>query len=134
MQPDGSSCRSLPSVPITRVGSVSRPAISTATAKPRSLRERSPRRHGFARLKAAYDWAGAGMNVALATRIGLPIAADPRTIRLTARQRVRVIVARFHDAAGTSGSGLRAAIDWGDGTSWNGKVLSRGGGIYDIRS
>src|SRR5207244_11958272 len=28
----------------------------------------------------AYDWAGAGMNVALATRIGLPITAQPRTI------------------------------------------------------
>lgn len=84
---------------------------------------------------AAYDWAGAGMNVALATRIGLPIAAQPRTVRLKARKRVRIVVARFRDAAGSSdAAGLRAEIIWGDGTSWNGKVLSRGGGLYDVRS
>jgi hypothetical protein len=50
------------------------------------------------------------------------------------RRRTRIIVARFRDAAGGSAAGLRAAIDWGDGTSWNGKVLSRGGGVYDVRS
>jgi FG-GAP-like repeat len=83
---------------------------------------------------AAYNWSGAGMNVALATRIGMPIAAQPRAVRLVARRRTRIIVARFHDAAGGTAAGLRAAIDWGDGTSWNGKVLSRGGGVYDVRS
>jgi FG-GAP-like repeat/FG-GAP repeat len=83
---------------------------------------------------SAYNWSGAGMNVALATRIGLPIAAQPRTVRVVVRRRMRIIVARFRDAAGGSASGLRATIDWGDGTSWNGKVLSRGGGVYDVRS
>ena len=82
----------------------------------------------------AYNWDAAGMNVAVATRIGLPIAAQPRTVKLTARKRARVVVAGFRDAAGASASGLRAAISWGDGTSWNGVVLSRGGGLYDIRS
>jgi FG-GAP-like repeat/FG-GAP repeat len=82
----------------------------------------------------AYNWAGAGMNVALATRIGLPIAAQSRTVRLTMRRRTRIVVARFRDAAGGSASGLRASIDWGDGMSWNGKVLARGGGVYDVRS
>jgi FG-GAP repeat len=82
----------------------------------------------------AYDWSGAGMNVALATRIGLPIAAQPRTIRLAVRRRARIVVARFRDASGGSGSGFRAAIDWGEGTSWNGKVLARGRGVYDVRS
>lgn len=73
------------------------------------------------------------MNVALATRVGLPIAAEPRAVRLSVRRRTRIIVARFHDAAGGSASGLRATIEWGDGTSWNGKVLVRGG-VYDVRS
>jgi hypothetical protein len=82
----------------------------------------------------AYNWSGAGMNVALATRIGLPIASEPRTVRLTVRRRTRIVVARFRDAAGGSASGLRATIEWGDGTSWNGKVLTRGGGVYDVRS
>lgn len=83
---------------------------------------------------SAYNWSGAGMNVALATRIGLPIAAQRRTVRLVVRRRTRVVVARFRDAAGGSASGVRATIDWGDGTSWNGRVLSRGGGVYDVRS
>jgi FG-GAP-like repeat/FG-GAP repeat len=83
---------------------------------------------------SAYNWSGAGMNVALATRIGLPIAAQPRRVRLVVRRRTRIVVARFRDAAGGSAPGLRAVIDWGDGTSWNGKVLSRGGGVYEVRS
>jgi hypothetical protein len=53
-----------------------------------------------------------------------------------ARKRVRAIVARFHDAAGDRAArrDLRASIDWGDGTSWNGVLLARGGGVYDVRS
>ena len=83
----------------------------------------------------AYDWWGAGMNVAVATRVGLPIVSQARTVKLTARKRARVIVARFVDAAGPAGrSGLRAQIDWGDGTSWNGALVSRGNGVYDVRS
>jgi hypothetical protein len=83
----------------------------------------------------AYDWYGAGMNVAVATRVGLPIVSNARTVKLTARIRARVIVARFVDAAGAAGrSGLRAEIDWGDGTSWNGTLVSRGNGVYDVRS
>jgi hypothetical protein len=82
----------------------------------------------------AYTWDGARMNVAVATRIGLPIAAQPRTVKLIARKRTRVVVAGFRDAGGASGSGLRASILRGDATSWNGVVLSRGGGIYDVRS
>jgi hypothetical protein len=63
------------------------------------------------------------MNVAVATRIGLPIAAQPRTVKLIARKRTRVVVAGFRDAGGASGSGLRASILRGDATSWNGVVL-----------
>jgi FG-GAP repeat len=84
----------------------------------------------------AYPYPGWGMNVAVQTRAGLPIAADARTVRLKARRRVRVIVAGFHDAGGdrTPRRDFRASIDWGDGTSWNGVVLARGGGVYDVRS
>ena len=74
------------------------------------------------------------MNVALATRIGLPVAATPRTMKLTARRRMRVIAAWFHDAAGSSRNDFRAVINWGDGTTWNGRVLARGGGVYEILS
>lgn len=81
----------------------------------------------------AYNW-DAGVNVAVATRIGLPIAALPRTVKLTARRRTRAVVARFRDADGAAAAGLRAEIDWGDGTTWNGVVLARGGGLYDVRS
>jgi hypothetical protein len=81
-----------------------------------------------------YSYPGWGMNVAVQTRIGLPVAADPRTVKLAARKRTRLIVARFRDAAGGAGARFRATIAWGDGTSWNGVVLARGGGVYDVRS
>jgi FG-GAP repeat len=82
---------------------------------------------------AAYSNPGWGMNVALQTRTGLPIAAEPRTVRFRARKRVRVIVARFRDAL-RDFSAFRASIDWGDGTSWNGVVLGRGNGVFDVGS
>jgi hypothetical protein len=81
----------------------------------------------------AYDWVGAGMNVALTTRIGLPVTAMPRTVKLTARKPARVVVASFHDAAGGTRAGVHAFVNWGDGTSVNAKVLVRGGGLYDVR-
>ena len=81
----------------------------------------------------AYDWFGAGMNIATAARLGFPIAAEPRTVKLRARRRARFVVARFRDAGGGS-SRMRAQITWGDGTSWAGTVLIRGGGVYDVRS
>jgi hypothetical protein len=81
----------------------------------------------------AYPYPGWGMNVAVLTRTGLPIAAEPRTVRFNARQRSRAIVARFRDAS-RDFSAFRASIDWGDGTRWNGVVLGRGGGIFDVRS
>jgi len=80
----------------------------------------------------AYDWLGAGMNVAVAPRIGLPIAADARTLKLKARKRVRVIVARFRDAGGGV-IRVTPSIAWGDGTYTSGTVLVRGNGIYDVR-
>jgi FG-GAP-like repeat/FG-GAP repeat len=80
----------------------------------------------------AYDWLGAGMNVALAPRIGLPIAADARTVKLAARKRAKVVVARFHDAGGGS-IRLTTSIAWGDGTYARGTLLPRGDGVYDVR-
>ncbi len=80
----------------------------------------------------AYNWAGAGVNVALAPRIGLPLAADARTVKLRARTRARVVVARFRDAGGGT-IGLHTAIAWGDGTYATGTLLPRGNGIYDVR-
>lgn len=80
----------------------------------------------------AYDWAGAGVNVALAPRIGLPLAADARTVKLRARTRSKVVVARFRDAGGGT-IRLHAAIAWGDGTYATGTLLARGNGIYDVR-
>jgi hypothetical protein len=82
----------------------------------------------------AYDWNGAGMNVAVATRIGFPIAAEPRTVRFTARRRATVVVARFRDAAGSASAAFRSDIRWGDGTFGTGRVLSRGNGVYDVRA
>jgi FG-GAP-like repeat/FG-GAP repeat len=83
-----------------------------------------------------YTSPGWGMNVAAAPRIGLPLRADALTVRPRARQRARLVVARFHDAAGPASapSRFRAAIEWGDGTSWRGVVLKRGAGIYEVRS
>jgi hypothetical protein len=80
----------------------------------------------------AYDWLGAGMNVALAPRIGLPIAADARAVKLTARKRAKRIVARFRDAAGGT-IRLKTSIAWGDGTYASGTLLPRGNGVYDVR-
>jgi hypothetical protein len=81
-----------------------------------------------------YDWAGAGMNVAVATRIGQPIASFARTVKVAAGRRARVVVATFRDAAGTTSSaGYRASVEWGDGTATRGTVLARGGGVFDVR-
>lgn len=80
----------------------------------------------------AYDWLGAGMNVALAPRIGLPIAADARTVKLNAHKRAKVIVARFRDAAGGT-IRLKTSIAWGNGTYSAGTLLPRGNGVYDVR-
>jgi hypothetical protein len=81
----------------------------------------------------AYDWAGAGTNVAVAKRFGFPIASESRTVKLKARKRARFVVARFHDAGGGT-SHFDASISWGDGTSSAGAVLMRGDGVYDVRS
>jgi len=80
----------------------------------------------------AYDWSGAGMNVAVAPRIGLPIAADARTVKLKARKRAKVVVARFRDAGGGT-LRLKTSIAWGDGTYAAGTLLPRGNGIYEVR-
>jgi hypothetical protein len=82
-----------------------------------------------------YPYPGWGMNVAVAARVGLPIVAEGRTLRLVAGRRTRVIVARFRDASGQGASGgVRASINWGDGTAWNGGVRAREGGVFDVRS
>ena len=83
---------------------------------------------------SVYDWVGGGLNVAAAPRIGLPLRAGPMTVRMVARTRSRVVVARFDDAASAPASAFRATIDWGDGTHWRGVVLRRGGGSYLVRS
>jgi hypothetical protein len=81
---------------------------------------------------ALYDWYGAGVNVALAPRLGLPIAADSRTVKFKTRKRTKTIVARFRDSAGGAVH-MTASISWGDGTSARATVLTRGTGLYDIR-
>jgi hypothetical protein len=72
------------------------------------------------------------MNVALAPRIGLPIAAEARAVKLKARKRAKPIVARFRDAAGGT-IRLKTSIAWGDGTYASGTLLPRGNGVYDVR-
>ena len=96
------------------------------------LNDRLQRKWSF----LVYSWSGGGMNVAAAARAGLPLRSDALTLRLRAHKRARVVVARFHDAAGaaSTASGFRATIDWGDGTSWRGVVIRRGNGNYDIVS
>ena len=91
--------------------------------------------HRFAltRAFAAYDFSGVGMNVAVRARIGLPIAAEPRTVKLVARTVRKTIVARFRDAGGgASPRSFRARIEWGDGTSRNGLLGARGSGVYEV--
>jgi hypothetical protein len=80
----------------------------------------------------AYDWLGAGMNVAVAPRVGLPIASVARTVKLKKHRRAKVIVARFRDAAGGT-MRLTTSIAWGDGTYGSGTLLPRGNGVYDVR-
>ena len=84
------------------------------------------------RLVPVNDWVGGGLNVAVAPRIGLPLRADPKVVRMVARTRSRVVVARFDDAAGAPASAFRATIDWGDGPNGRGVVL-RSGGSYLVR-
>jgi hypothetical protein len=56
-------------------------------------------------------------------------------MRFTAKRRVRTIVASFRDAAGAGATTtFRSKIDWSDGTLGSGVVLSRGNGIYLVRS
>lgn len=82
-----------------------------------------------------YPYADFGVNVATAARIGLPLVSFARTPRFRVGVRTRVVVARFRDAAGAASRGpFRATIAWGDGTRWDGVVLNRGGGVYDVRS
>jgi FG-GAP repeat len=84
---------------------------------------------------AAYPWNGAGITVAAAARIGLPIAATGRTVRFVAARRSKPVVASFRDAAGAGApASFRATIDWGDGTRWSGVVVSRSRGIYTVQS
>jgi len=80
-----------------------------------------------------YSWAGGGMNVAAAARLGLPLRADGLTFRLRQGVRARVVVGRFHDVA-RSTTRFRATIDWGDGTEWRGVVIRRAAGTIDVRS
>jgi hypothetical protein len=83
-----------------------------------------------------YNWAGAGMNLAAAPRIGMPLRATGLTIRLQAGTRSRVVAARFEDADGTAPAPARcrATIDWGDGTTWRGLVLRHGTAGVAVRS
>jgi len=81
-----------------------------------------------------YPWAGAGMTVAVAPRIGLPLRADGVTLRLRAKQRRQVVVGRFHDVAQMKGLALRATIDWGDGTSWRAVPIRRARADINVRS
>ena len=91
------------------------------------------RRFALTRAFAAYDFSGVGMNVAVRARIGLPIAAEPRTVKLVARTVRKTIVARFRDAGGgASPRSFRARIEWGDGTSRNGLLGARGSGVYEV--
>jgi len=86
-------------------------------------------------LTNAYTYAGAGMTVAVAARIGLPLRADGVRLHLRAKRRGLVVVGRFHDVGGVPASTrFRATIVWGDGTSWSGIVVRRGGGNVDVRS
>ena len=78
-----------------------------------------------------YTWQGAGMNVAAPARVGLPIAAETRSVAFKARVRVRTTIARFRDAA-ASAVGLRATITWGDSSTSTGTVVQRPRGVYDV--
>jgi hypothetical protein len=53
-------------------------------------------------------------------------------VKLRARTRSKVVVARFRDAGGGT-IRLHAAIAWGDGRYATGTLLARGNGIYDVR-
>jgi hypothetical protein len=81
----------------------------------------------------AYDWVGAGTNVAVAKRFGFPIASEARTVKLKARKRTQIVIARFREAGGVIVH-LNATINWGDGTTGVGAVVLRSGPIYEVRA
>jgi FG-GAP-like repeat/FG-GAP repeat len=66
---------------------------------------------------------GAGYNVAVAARVGLPIRSYARTVQVRAGRPTSVLVALFFDAASVRVSPLTATIDWPDGIETNARVV-----------
>lgn len=76
---------------------------------------------------------GAGYNVAVAARIGLPIRSEPRAVKVRARRPTSVIVARFVDAASVRVSPVTATIDWPDGARTAGRVVRLDPQLFAVR-
>ena len=76
---------------------------------------------------------GAGYDVAVAARIGLPIRSEARTVKVRARRPTGVIVARFVDVASVRVSPVTATIDWPDGVQTDARVVRLGTQVFGVR-
>lgn len=81
----------------------------------------------------ANTYNGVGYNVAVATRLGLPILAQPVTSTFTVRRRLTRLVARFVDA-GAADTLPTARIVWSDGASTGGVVAASSADTFDVRA
>ena len=79
-----------------------------------------------------YD--GFGFDVAAPARIGLPIAAFPRTAKVRVHRRATFTIAQFIDAQASRIGPIRATIDWDTGRQTRATVRASGPNVFDVRT
>ena len=79
-----------------------------------------------------YD--GFGFDVAAPARIGLPIAAYPRTATVRVNRRTTFTIAQFIDAKASRLGPLTATVDWDTGRETRGNVRPVGPNVFDVRT
>lgn len=85
---------------------------------------------------APYQWRWPGLEVAVRTRIGPPLATSPRTVRLRVRSRASFIVAVFRDALGPrdAAGSFVAYVDWPSGARTRATITNPdNSGLYQAR-
>lgn len=85
---------------------------------------------------APYQWRWPGLEVAVRTRVGPPLATSPRTVRLRVRSRASFIVAVFRDALGPRDAvgSFVAYVDWPSGARTRATITNpENSGLYQVR-
>ena len=77
---------------------------------------------------------GFGFDVAAPARIGLPIAAFPRTAKVRVHRRATLTIAKFVDAQASRLGPIRATIDWDTGRQTRATVRAAGPNVFDVRT